>query len=208
MLRPKKNQNIKKQAEPIKTEHCSVPPRENALELLKQHVKDPANINHSLEAEVVMRGLAKNLGEDEELWGITGLLHDLDWEETGEENPKEHGVKCLEYLADYPEELKQAIQAHNYNDNNTQEPSTKLDYALRAGETVTGLIYACALVRPDKKLASVKVKSLKKKMKDKSFAAKVNRDTIKECEKLGLEVDEFLQISLESMQSIADEIGL
>lgn len=182
--------------------------REQALELLKQHVKDPANLNHSLESEVVMSGLAKHLGENQELWAIAGLLHDLDWEETGENNPEAHGIKCLEYLTNYPEELKQAIKAHNYYYNQAIPPSSPLDYALRAGETVTGLIYACALVRPDKKLSSVEVKSVKKKMKDKSFAAKVNRDTIRECEKINLSLDEFLKISLESMQAIASQIGL
>ncbi len=182
--------------------------REHALKLLKQHLKNPANLNHSLETEAVLGGLAKHLDENMELWEITGLLHDLDWEETGVNNPQQHAVKCLEYLNDYPDELKQAIKTHNYDYNGTTQPSTKLDYALRAGETVTGLIYACALVQPNKKLASVEVKSIKKKMKDKSFAAKVSRETIKECEELNLSLDEFLKISLESMQKIANQIGL
>lgn len=184
--------------------------RENSLNLLKEHAKEDPNIFHSLETEIIMKALAQKLGENEDLWGATGLLHDLDWEETGDNNLKEHGLKSEEYLKEkeYPEELIQAIGAHNFGYNNASEPKTKLDYALRSGETITGLIYASALVRPDKKLESVKVKSVKKKMKDKSFAAKVDREVIKECEKLGLELSEFIEISLEAMKKISKDIGL
>lgn len=184
--------------------------REASLELLKEHLKEEANLHHSREAEVILRALANKLGEDEELWGAAGLLHDLDWEETGEANPELHGVKTKEYLqeAGYPEEVIQAIEAHNFGYNNSRAPETKLDYAVRCGEMITGLIYATALVRPDKKLASVKPKSVKKKIKDKNFAAKVDREIITECKKLDLEVPEFVEISLAAMQEIADEIGL
>ena len=183
--------------------------REDSEKLLKQHVKNKANLDHSREAEVVLRGLAKKLGYNEELWGAAGLLHDIDWEDT-ENKPEDHAVKGAEILqkAGYPAELVQAIKSHNYSYNGQNEPKTALDYGVRCGETITGLIYAAALVRPDKKLNSVEVKSIRKKMKDKSFAAKVNRDTIRECEKLGLDVDEFIKISLTSMQNISDEIGL
>lgn len=184
--------------------------REKSLELLKEHVKEEPNIFHNIETEAIMRALADKLGENEELWGATGLLHDLDWEETGDNNMKEHGLKTEKYLKekDYPEKLIKAIKAHNYKYNKTEEPRTKLDYALRCGETITGLIYASALVRPDKKLESVKVKSINKKMKDKSFASKVDREVIKECEKLGLELKDFIEISLGAMKKISKEIGL
>ncbi len=207
LLKPKNGNNV---AKSMKSDVKFDISREKSFELLKEHVKQKPNIFHSLESEVIMRALAFKLGENEELWGATGLLHDLDWEETGDNEPKEHGLKAEEYLKEknYPEELIQAIKAHNFGYNNAEEPKTKLDYALRCGETVTGLIYASALIRPDKKLELVKVKSIKKKMKDKSFAAKVNREVIKECEKLGLSLDEFIEISLNAMKSISDKIGL
>lgn len=205
LLRPKKNtQNFAKKSE-IKFNIS----REKSLALLKQHIKDPANINHSLESEAIMRALAKKLNQNIEAWGATGLLHDIDWEETTN-NIEKHALIGADYLiaAGYPIELTNAIKAHNYIDNKSVAPQNLLDYALRAGETVTGLIYASALVRPDKKLASVEVKSLKKKMREKSFAAKVNRETIKECEKLGLSLDDFLDISLAAMKEIANEVGI
>ncbi|MBU0497408.1 MAG: lysine--tRNA ligase [Candidatus Thermoplasmatota archaeon] len=184
--------------------------REESFNLLNQHVKQEANINHSIETEVIMRALARELGHNEELWGAAGLLHDLDWEETGEDNADQHGIQTAEYLthAGYPEVLVTAVKAHNFNYNDSPEPSSVLDYSLRIAETITGLIYASALVRPDKKLGSVEVKSIKKKIKDKSFAAKVDRSIIAEHEKIGLELDQFLQISLAAMQEIADDIGL
>lgn len=207
LLRPKGGSNV------IKDKNSEVEfniSREDSLKLLKEQVKEEPNIFHGLETEVIMRALAKRLNKNEELWGACGLLHDLDWEETGDSNTKEHGLKTEQYLKEkeYPEELIRAIKAHNYNYNGTEEPKTKLDYALRCGETITGLIYAAALVRPDKKLESVKVKSIKKKMKDKSFAAKVDREVIKECEQLGLSLDEFIETSLEAMKGISKEIGL
>jgi len=207
LLRPKNGNNIVKS---MKSDIAFDIVREKSFELLKKHVKKDPNIFHSLETEAIMRALAEKLGEDKELWGASGLLHDLDWEETGEDNPKEHGLKSEKYLKEknYPEELIQAIKAHNFGHNNSKEPKTRLDYALRSGETITGLIYASVLVRPDKKLELVEVKSIKKKMKDKSFAVKVNREVIKECEKLGLTLDEFIKISLEAMKKISGEIGL
>jgi len=208
-MKPKHGQSIVTKTVESKEDIIFDIPREKSLALLKKHVTKEPNLLHNRETEVVMRGLAKKLGYNEDLWGATGLLHDIDWEET-ENKPEEHAVKGAEYLkeAGYPEDMINAISAHNCTYNGQNKPNSALDYALRAGETVTGLIYAAALVRPDKKLESVKVKSIKKKMKDKSFAAKVNRDTIRECENLGLTVDEFLEISLNSMQNISDEIGL
>jgi lysyl-tRNA synthetase class 2 len=207
LLRPKNGNNVVKSTKSDVTFEIS---REKSFKLLKEHVKENPNIFHSLETEVIMKALAEKLGEDKELWGASGLLHDLDWEETGDSNPKEHGLKSEKYLKEknYPEELIRAIKAHNFDYNDSEDPKTRLDYALRSGETITGLIYASALVRPDKKLELVEVKSIKKKMKDKSFAAKVNREVIKECEKLGLSLDEFIEISLGSMKKISGEIGL
>ena len=188
-------------------------PREESLKLLQEHMKDQANLNHSREAEVIMRALAKHLNEDQELWGALGLLHDVDWEY----GVDTHCAKCRDILneAGYDDFFIETIISHGYGASDcaqgalkNKKRETKIQYALAAAETITGLIYASALVRPDKKLASVKVKSIKKKFKDKSFAAKVDREVIKECENLGLELSEFLEISLQAMQEISDEIGV
>ena len=159
-----------------------------------------------------MRALAKRLDEDEDLWGIARLLHDIDWELVLND-VDEHGVKMQKILKSegVSDELTQVIVSHvggftkHFPEN---KRATKFEHALAAAETITGLIFASALVRPDKKIAAVEVKSIKKKMKDKSFAAKVNRDVSGECEQLGLILDEFIEISLGAMKSIAAEIGL
>ena len=186
--------------------------RDEAWNLLTQHMKDPANLNHSRESEVIMRALARKLGEDEEYWGNLGLLHDVDWE-YGEDV---HCKKCLEILSEagFSKEFIETIISHGYGvlacgeELAAKKRLTKTQHLLAAAETVTGLIYATALVRPDKKLESVEVKSIKKKMKDKSFAAKVNRNIIYECEEAGISLDEFIEISLQAMKEIAAEIGV
>lgn len=181
--------------------------RQEAFELLKATEKETNLINHALESEAVMRGLAKKLGRDEELWGITGLLHDLDYSRTKTDESR-HGVETATMLADkLPSEAIAAIKRHAYEMNQDEEPSTELDFALRCGETVTGLVHAGALVRPTK-IDGMKVKSLKKKMKDKAFAASVNRDCIRECDKLGIELGEFLQIAIASITEVAPQVGL
>lgn len=180
--------------------------REEALALLKEHIKEDNLISHSLESEAVMRGLATKLGHDVELWGITGLLHDLDYSTM--ESESRHGLDTVAMLdGKLPDEALAAIRRHAFEMNGSEEPETEFDYALRCGETVTGLVHAGALVRPTK-INGMKVKSLKKKMKDKAFAASVNRDCIRECNKIGLEIGEFLQIAIESITPIAPEVGL
>lgn len=180
--------------------------RDEALALLKENLKEDNLISHSLESEAVMRGLAAKLGKDEELWGIAGLLHDLDYATM--ESESQHGLTTVEMLGDkLPEEALAAIRRHAFEMNGAEGPETELDYALRCGETVTGLVHAGALVRPTK-INGMKVKSLKKKMKDKAFAASVNRDCIRECDKIGLELGEFLQIAITSVTAIAPEVGL
>jgi len=186
--------------------------RDQAYNLLAQHMKDPADLNHSREAEVIMRALARHLGEDEEYWGNLGLLHDIDWE-YGE---NVHCRKCREILSEagFDNNFIETIISHGYgfselgDDFAQKKREGKIQHLLAAAETITGLIYASALVRPDKKLESVEVKSIKKKMKDKSFAAKVNRDVIRECEEAGILLDEFIEISLGAMKEIASEIGV
>ncbi len=170
--------------------------------------QDEALMAHSLASEAVLRALARRLGEDEDLWGITGLLHDIDFPQT-RDDPKRHGLLARGMLEgeDLPEEAIGAIEAHN-GDHNGTAITDRFHYALRCGETVTGLVSAAALVQPDKKLASVKPKSVRKKFKDKAFARRVDRDIIRECDKIGLELSEFLELSLRAMQDIAPQLGL
>jgi len=181
--------------------------REEAVTLLTSKNTEANLINHALESEAVLRGLARNMGKDEELWGITGLLHDLDYAATKDDHAR-HGLDTVDQLKDrLPEEALNAIKRHAFEMNGASEPETDFDYALRCGETVTGLVHAGALVRPTK-IDGMKPKSLKKKMKDKAFAASVNRDCIRECDKIGLELGEFLQIAIDSIKDIAPEVGL
>jgi hypothetical protein len=174
--------------------------RDEAFKLLENSNPGESLIQHGLATEAVMRGLAKELGQDEELWAITGLLHDLDYPETKDDAPQ-HGLKTAEMLSgQLPDEAIQAIRTHNAEMNGST-PASEFDYALRCGETVTGLITAAALVRPNG-YEGMKPKSLKKKMKDKSFAASVNRDNIRECDKLGIDLGRFLEIGIESMAAM------
>ncbi|PLX05950.1 MAG: hydrolase [Marinilabiliales bacterium] len=173
--------------------------RKQALDLLQKYVKNPKMISHSIASELIMRRLAKHLGENEEEWGLAGLLHDLDVEFT-EGNPKTHGQECIPILrvAGVTEDVIDAISMHN-EDSAPKERSTRFQHALAAGETISGLIFATALVYPDKKISSVKVKSITKRMKDKRFAASVKRENIMECEKIGLELNEFVALCLEAL---------
>jgi len=182
--------------------------RDEALNLLKQYVQNEKMIYHSLSSEAVLRALAKKLGRDEEKWALAGLLHDIDVEVTNAD-PKTHSLKARELLADYmlDEDILDAISMHN--EVATGKPrETEFQHALAAGETITGLIYATALVYPDRKIAPVKPKSITKRMKQKAFAASVNRDIIMECEKISIPLPEFVEISLNAMKGIGEEIGL
>lgn len=181
--------------------------RDNALELLNSKIKDPYLIKHSLATEAIMRSLAEKFGEDVEIWGIAGLLHDLDLEAVGDDF-KKHALLSVEWLKDsgLPEEALHAIASHN--EETGVERTSLFDYALSAGESVNGLIMPTALIQPDKKLASVKASSVKKRMKEKRFAQKVNRENILLCEKMGLDLLEFIEISLKSLQDIHEDLGL
>ena len=175
---------------------------------MQEHVKNEKTVVHCLASEAVMRALAVRLGEDQDRWGLTGLLHDVDVEVTNAD-PKVHALKAEELLEDFglDQEMLDAIRMHN--DEATGIPrSTRFQHALAAGETITGLIYATTLVYPDKKIESVKYKSVRKRMKEKAFAASVNRDHILECEEIGISLDEFIQLSVDAMRGISEEIGL
>ena len=180
--------------------------RNEALQLLKKYIKNEKMIKHMLAVEAIMRALAKKLKEDEDLWGITGLLHDIDYEVVGKDLSK-HGLVSAEILKDkLPEDVLKAIMAHN--ELTGVKCDSPLAIALRAADQVSGLIIATALVMPNKKLEEVKVSSLKKKFKQKDFARGVKRDRIKLIEKLGIKLDEFLEIALRALQGIHEELGL
>ena len=163
--------------------------RDTALELLRENAPEPHLVQHALASEAVLRALARRFDEDEELWGITGLLHDWDYPRTAAD-PARHGLDAAERLVGMlPDEALQAIRAHNAECNGSAV-SGRFDVALRcgeSGETVTGLISAAALVRPTG-MEGMQASSLKKKMKDKAFAASVNRAVIRQCTDMGLEL--------------------
>lgn len=180
--------------------------REYYIELLAKHISNPKMIAHSIASEAVLRALARKFGEDEDVWSIAGLLHDIDVEITNGDSLK-HAIVGADMLSnELPQEAVDAIRMHNECATG-QQRSTRFQHALAAGETITGLIFATALVYPDKKIESVKVKSITKRMKEKLFAASVNRETIMECEKIGIPLDEFTEISLAALRPIAAELG-
>ncbi len=171
--------------------------REEALDLVKSFSPEPTMLQHALSSEAVMRALATHFEEDPNLWGLTGLIHDVDYPLT-KDTPEQHGVQAATVLmGKVPDEVLYAVQAH-CPEFTGKPPLSRLDYALRAAETVTGLITAAALVRPNG-MEGMKVSSLKKKMKDKAFAASVNRENIRECEQIGLPLDNFLEIAIQAM---------
>lgn len=181
--------------------------KEKAFDLLRKHVKTETLYKHSLASAAVMKGLAKYFNQDEEKWFIIGLLHDLDFETT-KDTPEKHGLVTADILKEegFPEDVIETIKSHN--EMNGTQRKNGLDICLTAGETITGLIVATALVYPDKKVSSVKVSSIKKRMKKKDFARNVNRESIMLIEETGLELDKFIEIALNSMSEISDELGL
>ncbi|OLN24586.1 HDIG domain protein [Desulfovibrio sp. DV] len=181
--------------------------RDAALALVKAQNPNPGLLAHGRQTEAVMRALAARLGHDPELWGLTGLLHDLDYPATAA-TPEQHGLALRSLLPEgaLPAVALDAIAAHN-DEYTGHAPATAFDYALRAAESVTGIISAAALVRPDK-MQGMAAKSIKKKMKDKAFAANVRRANILECDKAGLPLDEFLTLAIAAIASVAAETGL
>ena len=182
--------------------------REQANELLRQYITNERMLNHCYASEAVMRALAVRLGQDQETWGLAGLLHDLDIEVV-HADPLRHGLETARILSEHGvnADVVEAVKMHNEMATG-KERTTQFQHALAAGETITGLIVATALVYPDKKLASVKVKSITKRMKEKAFAASVSREKIMECEMVGLTLEEFVTISLTAMQGISGQLGL
>jgi len=179
--------------------------REEALKLLRKYVSNENLIKHCLATAAIMKGLAKRLGEDENRWEITGLLHDIDYELVDGDMSK-HGVKGYEILksAGLDDGIAEAVKRHNYS---LFEPETPIEIALQAADNLSGLVIACALVK-NKKLSEVTPKTVKKKFKDKSFAAGCNRERIKLAEKLGISLQEFYEIAIKSLLEIKHELGL
>lgn len=181
--------------------------REEALALVKQHVRNQNLIKHMLAVEAIMRALAARFDEDVELWGVVGLLHDVDYDLT-EKDPKQHTLVGSRMLADMGvrEDIVRAVLVHN--EAHGEPRTTLMDKALNCTDAVSGLVTAAALIRPEKKLSAVTVPFIMRRFGEKAFARGANRDQIRECEGIGLGLEEFIEISLRAMQGIADDLGL
>jgi len=175
--------------------------------LVESKIKRKNIVKHMLAVEAIMKSLAEYFGEDKEIWGLTGLLHDVDFEEVGE-NFSMHGLKAEEILKGLvPDEVIQAIKAHNYEYTGVQ-PKTRMEKALIAADAVSGLLVACALVMPSKKLEEVKISTLNKKFKQKDFARNVDRNRINFCEEIGLSKEKFFEIALNGLKKISQTLGI
>jgi len=185
-----------------------MPSRNYSWEFVQQKVQGQFLRKHLLASEAIMRALARKFGEDEELWGLAGLTHDIDWELT-EQIPEQHSIIGAQWLAEagFPPEVVQAVRVHNHVHG--FQPKTLLEKALWCAEELTGLIVACALVQPDKKLESVKPESVLKKFKTPSFAKGVNRAIISQCQAMiGVSLEDLIKLELTAMQAIAPSLGL
>ncbi len=183
------------------------PSREEAYELLCEFNKSEGLIKHALAVEGVMRYYARKLGEDEDKWGVIGLVHDLDYEQW----PERHCEKTGEILRErgWPAEYVRAVMSHGWGICTNVEPVAEMEKVLYAVDELTGLVAATALVRPSKSVMDMKVKSVRKKWKEKSFAAGVDRDIIaKGAEMLGVGVSELIEDVIMGMREVADAIGL
>ena len=182
--------------------------REEALALVKKNVTKRNSIFHMIAVEAIMKSVAKDLGENEILWQLTGLLHDVDYEKT-EGNPKEHSLLSEKILSEYDVayNVVRAIKAHNFIHSNVK-PESNMENALIACDAVSGLLVACALVMPSRKIAEVKVKTVEKKFRDKSFARSVDRERILFCETIGIPRQIFFELSLDGLRAVSSEIGL
>ena len=183
------------------------PTRDEALALLQQYNENEALIRHALAVEAVMRHAARQRGADEDKWGVIGLVHDLDYEQF----PDQHCHKTEEILRghNWPEEYIRAVLSHGWGICTDVEPQSDLEKVLYAMDELTGLVAATALVRPSKSVLDMKPKSVKKKWKEKSFAAGVNREVIeKGAAMLGVELGDLIADAIAAMREVADEIGL
>jgi putative nucleotidyltransferase with HDIG domain len=179
--------------------------RPEALDLVHRHLTKRNLVKHTLAVEVIMRALAARFGASEDLWGLAGLLHDLDYEQTMNA-PDRHGRLTIEMLAgfDVPQEVKDAILAHAGH----RERNSIMDKAICCIDPVTGLIVASALMHPSKSIAGIDPEFVGKRFKEKRFAAGASREAIAGCSELGLELHEFFRISIDAMSGISRELGL
>lgn len=185
----------------------TLPTRDAALELLHEHNSNPSLINHALSVEAVMRYMARKGGEDEEFWALVGLIHDLDYERS----PEQHCARTEEILtaADWPPEVIRAVMSHGWEICTDVVPESQLEKTLYAIDELTGLVYACALVRPSRSVADMGVKSVKKKWKQKSFAAGASREVIlRGVDMLGIELGELIEDVIMGMREVEADIGL
>ena len=179
--------------------------RTEALALVEKHLSKKNLVKHVLAVEIIMKALARRFGEDEEVWGMAGLLHDLDYEET-DQNPEKHGFRSQQLLQDQDvsEEILHAILAHA----GQVERVSLMDKAIYCTDPVTGLIVASALMHPTKSLSGMDTAFVEKRYREKRFAAGASRENIATCSELGLELHEFLEVSLNAMNSISGDLGL
>ena len=181
--------------------------REEAIESIMENVENANLIKHMLATEAIMRALARRMGEDEYEWGMAGLLHDIDVELT-EGDMTTHSKLGADLARDLgaSEAIASAILCHN--ETHGIQPHTNMEKALFCADPLTGLITAAVLVRPEKKIENLEAKSVRKRFKEKSFAAGANREQIARCSDIGLELDEFIAIGVEAMKEVSDELGL
>ncbi len=179
--------------------------REEAILILKEKMQNANLIKHCLATEACLKELASHFGENEELWALAGLLHDIDYEET-KEDPSRHGLIGAEYVKGLgvPGEVVQAIRVHSGH----APAHSRLDWALLATDPLTGLIVAAALMHPSKKLANLDSEFIMRRYKEKRFAAGANREQIAMCSNLGLDLNDFIDICLKGMKNVAESLGL
>ncbi len=181
--------------------------REEALKAIKQNVKNENLVKHMLATEAIMRALARKFNQNEDEWGMAGLLHDIDVELVSN-NMEQHSRLAAQLVKNMgvSDEIVHAILTHN--EAHGEPLQTMMDKALFCADPLTGLITAGALVRPDRKLAGVEAKSIRKRFKEKSFAAGASREQMSTCSNIGLELDTFIELGLEAMKGVAGELGL
>jgi len=181
--------------------------REEALKLVQEKIQNQNLVKHCLAVEVCMRGLAEKFGESPDKWGLAGLLHDIDYEET-KNDPQKHsliGAEMLEKLG-LDKEICAAVKTHN--ERHGIAPESKMAKALFCVDPLTGLIVAAVLVLPTKKIVDLTAENVLNRFKEKAFARGANREIISRCSDIGLTLEQFVEIGLEAMQNIADELGL
>ena len=184
--------------------------RSATLELLRKHNRDEGHIRHALAVEATMRWFARKAGADEDLWGIAGLIHDIDWEEM-QATPQLHTKEGAKWLRSegYPEEIARAVEAHGWGICSDVEPKSPMEKTLFTIDELTGMVITAALVRPSRSLSDLEVKSVKKKWKDKAFARGVDRDLIlKGADMMGVQLDDLIQGVIEAMRPVERELGL